>query len=293
MRYTVISALVFSALAAPGVAQTMEDVVTISSAAGPFIGTLATPAGDPAPAVLLLHGFTGSRNELPTDAVPEGIFARTAARLAEAGYASLRIDFRGSGESTSELSYADTTFEGQVADALAALDYLAGSDKVAGDDLFIIGWSQGGLVATAAAGRSDIPDAVALWAAVADPEQTYGDLLGAEVMTAGMAAAADEAVTAALPWGAEVALKGGFFDGIESYDPTGEIAGYAGPLLVAQGSLDTTVLPVSADLLIAAHEGPEELWTAEMDHTFNAFATDATLEEMIAATIGFFDAAAD
>ena len=293
MRTLALSTLALAALAAPALAQSTEEVVTIASPAGPFVGTLELPAGDPAPAVLLLHGFTGSRDELPTDAVPEGIFARTAARLAEAGYASLRIDMRGSGESTSELTYADTTFEGQVADALAALDYLATSDAVVGDDLFIIGWSQGGLVATGAAGRSDVPDAVALWAAVADPDTTYGDLLGAEVTAAGMAAGVDETVTATLPWGAEVTLKGGFFDGIESYDPTAEIADYAGPLFVAQGSLDPTVAPASADLLIAAHEGPEELWTAEMDHAFNAFVTDETLEQMIAATIAFFDANAD
>lgn len=293
MRTFLISTTTLCALAMPLAAQSMEENVTIASDAGPFIGTLDLPAGDPAPAVLLLHGFTGSRNELPTDSVPEGIFARVAERLAEAGYASLRIDFRGSGESVDELTYADTTFEGQVADALAALDYLAASDKVVGDDLFIIGWSQGGLVATAAAGRSDVPDAVALWAAVADPMQTYGDLLGPEAMAAGMAASADEAVTAALPWGADVTLKGGFFDGIETFDPKAEIADYAGPLLVAQGTVDTTVLPASADMLIAAHEGPETLWTAEMDHAFNTFVDDATLEEMIATTIAFFDANAD
>lgn len=293
MRNLTISTLAICALAAPAWAQSTEQVITITSPAGPFIGTLELPAGDPAPAVLLLHGFTGSRDELPTDAVPEGIFARTAERLAAAGYASLRIDFRGSGESTSELTYADTTFEGQVADALAALDYLAGSDAVVSDDLFIIGWSQGGLVATAAAGRSDMPDAVALWAAVANPEQTYGGLLGAEAMAAGKAAGADEAITAALPWGADVTLKGGFFDGIETFDPAAEIAGYAGPLLVAQGSIDPTVDPASADILIAAHDGPETLWTAEMDHAFNTFVNDATLEEMIAATIAYFDANAD
>lgn len=280
-------------LAAPAMAQSTEEVVTIASPAGPFVATLETPAGDPAPAVLLLHGFTGSRDELPTEAVPDGIFAHAASLLADAGYASLRIDFRGSGESTSELSYADTTFEGQVADAQAALDYLAGSEAVVGDDLFVIGWSQGGLVATALAGRSGTPDAVALWAAVADPEQTYGDLFGAEKMAAGMAAAPDEPVTVTLPWGADVTLKGSFFDGIESFDPEAEIAAYTGPLLVAQGTLDPTVLPASADLLIAAHEGTEQLWTAEMDHAFNAFATDETLAELVAVTIGFFDANAD
>jgi len=270
-----------------------EETVTIPSPGGDIIGTLSLPDGDAAPVVLLLHGFTGSRDELQTDSVPEGVFARTATRLAEAGYASLRIDFRGSGESLADLTFADTTFEGQTADALAALSYLAELDGVDGDDIFLIGWSQGGLVATAAAGRSDAPDAVALWAAASMPQETFGGLLGQEMIEAAATGAPDAVYTVALPWGAEIELKGAFFDGVATFDPGAEIADYAGPLFVAQGSLDETVLPESADVLIAAHEGPEELWTAEMDHVFNTFSTDETLEAMIAATIAYFDAHAD
>ena len=44
---------------------------------------------------------------------------------------------------------------------------------------------------------------------------------------------------------------------------------------------------------MAAHHGPEELWTAEMDHSFNVFTTTDTLDQMIEATIGFFDEHAD
>jgi dienelactone hydrolase len=285
--------LLSASLLVPLAAFAAEDVVMIPSPGGEIVGTLSLPEGDPAPVVLLLHGFTGSRNELPTESVPEGVFARTAARLAEAGYASLRIDFRGSGESLADLSFADTTFEGQTADALAALEYLTAHDGVANDDIFLIGWSQGGLVATAAAGRSDLPDAVALWAAVATPPSTYSGILGADIVNAAIAGDADTVHTVTLPWGAEIDLKGAFFDGVASFDPAAEIADYAGPLFVAQGSLDTTVPPASADVLIAAHDGPEELWVAEMDHVFNAFTTDETLEAMIAATIAYFDAHAD
>jgi fermentation-respiration switch protein FrsA (DUF1100 family) len=95
-----------------------------------------------------------------------------------------------------------------------------------------------------------------------------------------------------LPW-AEITLNGAFFQGLETLDPVAEIAPYDGPLFVAQGSLDTTVPPASADLYIAAHDGEEDLWTAEMDHVFNIFATGDVLEELIAANIAYFDAHAD
>ncbi len=289
-RFRPIYAAALAAAVSPALAD--ETVVSVPTPGGDVVGTLNLPADEPGPVVLLLHGFTGSRDELKTEFVAEGVFARTAARLAEAGYASLRIDFRGSGESLADLSFADTTFEGQTADALAAIDYLRGLERVDGDDLFLIGWSQGGLVATAAAGRSDVPDAVALWAAPAAPEGTYGALLGAELVAA--AAAGDAAAThsVSLPW-AEVELKGAFFDGILDFEPTAEIADYAGPLFVAQGSADTIVPPASADALLAAHEGPEELWRTEMDHVFNVFATDAMLEDLIGATIAFFETHAD
>ena len=237
--------------------------------------------------VLLLHGFTGSRDELTIPSTGEGVFARAAGQLAEAGYASLRIDFRGSGDSTADLSFADTTFEGQVTDALAALDYLAGLDRVDGGDIYLIGWSQGGLVASAAAGRGNRPDATALWNAVADPKATYGAIFGDDLMARGMAAGADEAVPVTLPW-AEITLKGPFFHGVATFDPLAEIADYAGPLLVAQGQNDTLVAPASADAFIAMHNGPEAMWMAEMDHVFNVFQTTETLDALLQVTVAFF-----
>ncbi|GGL60835.1 alpha/beta hydrolase family protein [Wenxinia marina] len=290
MFRTLLPVLAF--LPAAAFAQGNETDVTFLSGGQEVIGTLALPEGEPAPVVLLLHGFTGTRDELASDAVPGGVFGHAAAVLAEAGYASLRIDFRGSGESLADLTFADTTFEGQVQDALAAIDYLRTLDSVATDDLYLVGWSQGGLVATATAGRSQAFDAVALWAAVADPAVTYGGILGPEAMDAAAAAAPGEEVEVTLPWAA-ITMRREFFDGIAIFDPQAEIAAYAGPLFVAQGTLDDTVAPASAQLLIDAHEGPEELWMAEMDHVFNAFATVETLDEMLDRTIAFFDAHAD
>ena len=119
MNFARHTALLSASLLMPIAALADEAIVTIPSEGSELVATLQTPDGDPAPVVLLLHGFTGVRDELKTDAVPDGVFAYTADKLEEAGLASLRVDFRGSGESTADLSFADTTFEGQIADALA------------------------------------------------------------------------------------------------------------------------------------------------------------------------------
>lgn len=271
----------------PGAALCAEEVIRFDSKGGELVGTLSLPEGGPAPVVLLFHGFTGVRDELAVATTDEGVFSRTARLLREAGYASLRIDFRGSGDSTGD--FADTTFEGQIADGMAAIDWLRADARVKGADLGIIGWSQGGLVATAVAGRNPAPKAVALWAAVATPEPTFRGILGDVAVDAGLATG-DVPLEITLPWGAVIGLKQPFFDGLRTLDPAKEIAAYTGPLFVAQGSLDTTVPPASADLLIAGHDGGEEVFLAEMDHVFNAFTGPQTLDRMVAATIAFLDA---
>ncbi|MGH3870343.1 MAG: alpha/beta hydrolase [Pseudonocardiaceae bacterium] len=55
-------------------------------------GTVGTPDGTPARAVVLVHGGGVTREE-------GGFFTRLAAGLGEAGVASLRFDLRGHGES--------------------------------------------------------------------------------------------------------------------------------------------------------------------------------------------------
>jgi alpha/beta superfamily hydrolase len=269
-------------LASPALAA--EETVTIATPLGPVIGTLETPEGGPAPVVLMFHGFTGSRDELPVANTDEGVFSRTARLLAEQGIASLRIDFRGSGESPG--AFADTTFEGQVADGLAALDWLEQNPAVDGQRLAVLGWSQGGLVATAVAGRSDKPDALVLWAAVADPEESFAGIVGAETLANGLAAG-DAPIPVTLPWGAVVELKRGFFEGVTTFDPPAELASYDGPLFIAHGTQDTTVLPTAVDTFLAAHPGEEAKWIAEMDHVFNAFTGPETLDQMVGETVGF------
>ena len=274
-------------LSFPLVALASEEVITFDSQGMKVVGTLSLPDGGPAPIVVMFHGFTGTRDELPVATTEDGVFSRTARLLASAGYASLRIDFRGSGESDGD--FADTTFEGQVADGLKAVELMSRDPRVKGDDLAIIGWSQGGLVATAVAGRSGTPDAVALWAAVATPAESLGAILGADNVAKGLTTG-DTPLLIKLPWGAEIGLKQGYFEGMQTFNPLTEIAAYKGPLFVAQGRLDTKVLPVAADKLIEAHDGTEVLWMADMDHVFNAFTGPQTLDEMVGQTIGFLNA---
>ena len=249
-----------------------ESDVNIDNMGHNIVGTLALPDGEgPFPVALLLHGFTGMRHELPVLGTEDTMFSRAARWLGERGVASLRIDFRGSGESDG--AWEDTTFSGQISDAIAALDYLEMLEGIDGDSISIIGLSQGGLVGAAAAGRDARVSNLVLWSAVSNPVMSYGILLGYDTLLSG-AAAGDEVTTIELPWGAETSLRGPFFEDIFLVDPVAEIAGYGGPLLVIVGERDTTVTPMpqAGQVFLDYHQGAEDLVVLDGDHVFDVLA---------------------
>ncbi len=274
-----------------GSAIAAEQVIKIPVNGQDVVGTLETPDGDPAPVVLLLHGFTGTRDELPVKDTEEGVFSRAARLLAENGYASLRIDFRGSGESQGE--WADTTFSGQIADAVAAIDWLKSSDAVNGDSISVLGWSQGGLVASHAVAQRPDVKATVLWAPVTNPMATFSALLGADVVSAAIAGEADTPHTVKLPWGVDTTLKGSFYHELPTTSPAGAVADYPGPLLVIVGSKDTVVTPQpsAGQILLNYHPGEEKLVVFETDHVWDAFGGATTLDEkMIPTTLEWLNA---
>ena len=264
------AACAFACLPISGQAE--ETRITIDTGLGQIVGTLETPPGDPAPVVLLLHGFSGSRDELPIEGTDgEGVFARTARHLADAGYASLRIDFRGSGESDG--AWEETTFSGQIADGWAAARWLVDSDLVDGERLAVLGWSQGGLIASHLAFQPDTVDSLILWAPVTMPAANFVNIFGADTLFEAIAAEADEAVTLTLPWGVDTTLNGAFFDEMLTTSTPAALARYTGPVQIVMGSNDTTILPQpgAGEMLDDYHVGTSEVHLLEMDHVFNVF----------------------
>lgn len=253
-------------------------------------GTLETPRGAAAPVVLLLHGFTGSRDELPVAGTEEGILARTARILAGQGYASLRIDFRGSGESDG--AWADTTLAGQIRDAVAAIDWLAGQQAVRGRETAVLGWSQGGLVAAHAAAERPTVRALVLWAPVVHPLHSYASLLGDATFLEAMHLDPGAELTATLPWGDQTTLKAAFFQELALYNSAAAVARYAGPMQVLVGARDDVIQPqpATSEALLRYHEGVETLSVFDTDHVWSAFEGPAVLDEqLLPATVEWLD----
>jgi hypothetical protein len=125
----------------------MKESVTFYSEGTKLVGDIYlpdTPASGPCPGIVLCGGYTGVKEVYAPD---------FAARLAEAGYASIAFDYKGWGSSEGPANRLDPY--GRVWDAFAALTLLADRDDVDGDRIGVLGWSYGG--------------ATAIWLAATDP----------------------------------------------------------------------------------------------------------------------------
>ncbi|MFP4521233.1 MAG: alpha/beta hydrolase family protein [Fibrobacterota bacterium] len=122
-------------------------------------GTLHLPdeIKKPVPGVIILHGFTANRTG------PHRILRGLSIALQEAGIASLRFDFAGSGESDGEFS--DMLFSGEISDAEAALNWFTELPDIDSKRLGIMGQSMGGTVAAGLISKVASFRSAVLWAA--------------------------------------------------------------------------------------------------------------------------------
>ena len=123
-----------------------EQNITFKSAGLTLTGTLSLPdgvaAGEKRPAFMVLHGFGSTRHA--------GNVKTPCAMLNKLGYATLRFDMRGCGDS--EGAKGDLICLEQVEDTKNALTFLAQHPEVDGARIGVLGSSFGAAVAVYTAG---------------------------------------------------------------------------------------------------------------------------------------------
>ncbi len=136
-----------------------RDWVTFENQSEKLFGIIHRPLDQsPRPAVLFCHGFEGNK------CGKRRVYVTLAQELAKKGFVSLRFDYRGSGDSEGE--FKDVTLEGEVSDALKAIDLLAADEQVDNSRICIIGRSLGSVVAMQAAARHRMIKSIVLWAPI-------------------------------------------------------------------------------------------------------------------------------
>jgi pimeloyl-ACP methyl ester carboxylesterase len=229
-------------------------------------GTLAVPdAGATGPAVVMLHGFGSSRDEVG------GLFAQQATALAAEGIASLRIDFRGYGESAGDM--ADTTLEGLVADAGGARTYLAGVDGVDPTRIGVVGYSFGAAVAML---KPDLFKSVVVWGPMGDLQAEFHEFLGQEFYDK---AAAEGVASVDLGWRV-VTLKQTFFESLAKHDLAARFAGYTGPFLTIAGDADPAAGYFEQYLGLAGGQA-EALTIPGADHMLGVFSEQPEIGQQV------------
>lgn len=119
-----------------------SQAVKIDGDHGKLSAVIQTPDGKTSyPMVMILHGFTGDKNE--------PLLTTLADDLEKAGIASIRFDFNGHGESDGDFS--DMTVLNEIEDAKKVYNYVSKLPNVT--SISIAGHSQGGVVTSMLAGE--------------------------------------------------------------------------------------------------------------------------------------------
>lgn len=217
-----------------------SEAVTFPGAAGTSLAArLDRPTGAPPRAfALFAHCFTCSKESRAATFVGEA--------LADAGFGTLRFDFTGLGGSEGE--FANTDFSSNVADLVAAADWLRRTHR---PPALLVGHSLGGAAVLAAAAR--IPEAVAVATINAPADTAYvARLFGAR--RAEIEAVGEAEVTLA---GRTFRIRREFLADIEGRKLATDIAALHRALLVFHAPRDATVGIDNAAAIFGAAKHPK------------------------------------
>ncbi len=222
------------------------------------------------PAVLMLHGFGSSRDEVGN------MYLNEARALAARGYASVRIDFAGSGDSAQP--FTANTYDGMLADSRIALTWLIARRNTIDSRVGVLGFSLGGKLAIDLAGTDPRVKAVATWSGA--NENGFGSLAFLEANRA--EANANGHVVVDLGF-RTVDLSKAWFDTMEASRSLDHFKAYTKPFLAVAGSIDTTVNPqVSRDSIALGGSMDATLRIIEgADHIYLVLTPDQTLANKV------------
>ncbi|MGE5155936.1 MAG: alpha/beta hydrolase [Betaproteobacteria bacterium] len=262
-------------MAEPG---SRERAVIFSSAGLDLAGTLTRPtSGERPPIVLLLPGSGQTDRDDNARALAINAFPAFVQALDGAGLATFRYDKRGVGASPGD--YWRTGFDERLADAGAAIDWLRIQPDLDSSRIFVLGHSEGALLAVRlAAGGAPVAGLVLLAGSAKTGEQTLrwqGARIAASitrfpgfvlrVLHIDPLRAQDKAIARIRATDADTLriqlvnkINARWMREFIAYDPEPDLAAIRVPVLAITGSKDLQVDPADLDRMARLITGPFE-----------------------------------
>lgn len=246
----------------------MTDHRDVTFSSGPLAleGTLTIAGDTPGPAALLISGSGPIDRNSNAKRLDINVMSELATHLAASGIASLRYDKRGVGNSDGD--YFATGLHDNIHDARAALEALRARPEVDPTQVFVIGHSEGAIIASDLASDDQLAGAILLsgtarnghdvltWQArqiaptLPRPVRWLVNVLGQDLertqskRLARIAASSDDVVRIQF-----VKLNAKWFREFMTYEPSNALRQAQVPILAITGSKDIQVDPADIDAM--------------------------------------------
>lgn len=238
-------------------AYTAEEVLVKTPAGHILAGTLTLPKGardsKPVPAIVTITG-SGQQDRDGTLGF-EGYrpFRQLAIALALRGIAVLRMDDRGTGESSGKFKGSTSADFGE--DARAGLSYLRTRPEIRADRLGVIGHSEGAVITPMVAEKEPKLRAIVLLAGVAEPARSalHFQLKNLYVHDTTLTSEKRDSLIAAIPARIDAMMAADpWMNFFLTYDPAATMRRVKTPVLILTGSRDQQAVPEQVALIEAA-----------------------------------------
>lgn len=247
-----------------------HEKVEFQGAHGRLSGNLHVPEGEVRAGVVLAHCFTCSKSYKITRHLATG--------MENGGYAVLRFDFTGLGDSEGEFS--DTSITTYVDDLQVAVRYM---EQRGFSPCAAVGHSLGGAaVLLAVAGAPQIK-AVVTVAAPATADHVRG-MFSERTVAEALDTGAVEVEIAGRPFN----ISAEFFRDLERHSSLDHVAALERPILVVHGMADRTVAVSEGEQIFAAARQPR--WFAAIPEADHLFTSQSAVDNAARVIVSFLEA---
>lgn len=224
------------------------------------------------PCVIMCHGTASDKNEV------QCAYMLASQRFAQAGIASLRFDFVGTGDS--QIDYINYNYSSATSDVE---DVIAYAKSLGYSSIHLLGWSQGGTIALLSA-NSDEVQSIITWAGAVD--------LGLLATKEAYRAAKRDGYYNYEP-GFRPPLKLGlkWFEEVYATDVCARFKESNKPVCAIAGTKDNIVDPIQSQQIVASSTHPDSklVMIEGADHIFNVFKGFELLNQVIDTSIGWIN----